>query len=208
MYSVYSATLQPHAGQSGTSLSISMDNLRTLIQDDPHQALVFSSMFFSLVIWVLKMIRLLTACLLFICCIWMWTKTGDRGLSDHCNQLVLARLSNILPSSRDEEAATTASVNDKPFSTSVPRVSEEQRRDDSLDLTSKQDAKSYATAMVTRIGTAESSHSTFASTNESKDNFEMISLQPSAGAQQAGTPASSSRAPLLSKAADMGREDA
>ncbi|PSR80136.1 hypothetical protein BD289DRAFT_75509 [Coniella lustricola] len=210
MYSVYTTILQPRADQRESSLTASMHNLQNLFEDDLHQALVFSSMFISLVWWVLQVVRLLTACVLFLCFIWMWTRTGDRGLSDHCNKLVLARLNQMLAESENEEAGVRSCVEtDKDVSICTPRLSGEQRLDHSAGLTSKHDTEYDGIITVTRMSTLESPRSTMTvSTSHRRDDFELISLQPSVTTQRTCTSASMSRAPLLSQAAHMGHEDA
>ena len=75
-------------------------NIRTLAIEQRTQALILSSMAFTLVIWIISMLLLLLALLFYIFFIWHYVK--DETLTGYCRRKVETRLAKIVKAKTDK----------------------------------------------------------------------------------------------------------
>ncbi|KAF2398773.1 hypothetical protein EJ06DRAFT_91277 [Trichodelitschia bisporula] len=98
LWSVAKATLVPvgtHAASAGRSPFLQFfENLRILGASNRNQIIILSSMAFTLIIWVLSILVLLTALILYI--IFLWHHIQNETLTGFCRRKVETRLARIV----------------------------------------------------------------------------------------------------------------
>lgn len=100
LYSVMKADLVPtgsHAATDNTSSVVQFfKNIQTLADSNPEQAVVLFTMLFTLVIWVISALGLLTALVLYLVFLWHYVPQSDGRLSIYCKRKIDRRLERIV----------------------------------------------------------------------------------------------------------------
>lgn len=100
LYSVMQSDLLPegkHAAEDGTSpVAQFFVNIRILADDDNQGAAILFGMLFTLVIWVISMLSLIIAVILYLLFLWHHIPSSDGSLSAYCHRKINARLERIV----------------------------------------------------------------------------------------------------------------
>lgn len=104
LYSVGKAKLlDPGKGADRSGFDQFFYNLQKLGESDRTQTIILSTMAFTLVIWVISMLLLLLALILYI--IFLWHYIQEDTLTGFCRRKVEARLARIVKKKSDKELA-------------------------------------------------------------------------------------------------------
>ncbi|KAL6694825.1 hypothetical protein J3F84DRAFT_31527 [Trichoderma pleuroticola] len=94
--SVYLAKLAVSSNSVGGSISEFFDKIKTLAQQDFRQAAILGGMCFTLVVWVFSALYLLSATLFYVCFLFHWIPRTDGGLTGYCERKVNSALLKIV----------------------------------------------------------------------------------------------------------------
>ncbi|KAL7935395.1 hypothetical protein V8C35DRAFT_299359 [Trichoderma chlorosporum] len=94
--SVYLAKLAVDSNSVGGSISEFFDKIKTLAQQDLRQAAILGGMCFTLVIWVFSALYLLSAALFYVFFLFHWIPRTDGGLTGYCERKVNSALLKIV----------------------------------------------------------------------------------------------------------------
>ncbi|PKK48879.1 hypothetical protein CI102_7759 [Trichoderma harzianum] len=94
--SVYLAKLAVSSNSVGGSISEFFDKIKTLAQQDFRQAAILGGMCFTLVVWVFSALYLLSAVLFYVCFLFHWIPRADGGLTGYCERKVNSALLKIV----------------------------------------------------------------------------------------------------------------
>ncbi|KAL9604666.1 MAG: hypothetical protein Q9219_000386 [cf. Caloplaca sp. 3 TL-2023] len=100
LYAVMQADLVPagaHAPKDGhSSMSQFWANLSILANHNREQAAILFGMLFTLIIWVISVVSLLVACVLYLTFLWHHIPSSDGTLARYCRRKIDTRLSKIV----------------------------------------------------------------------------------------------------------------
>ncbi|EKD16672.1 uncharacterized protein L3040_001411 [Drepanopeziza brunnea f. sp. 'multigermtubi'] len=84
------------AGNAGSTILKFFENVEKLADENHLQAVVYSGMLFTLVIWAFGALCLLLSALFYILFLWHYIPNADGGLSGYCERKVNRRLASIV----------------------------------------------------------------------------------------------------------------
>ncbi|KAF2837530.1 hypothetical protein M501DRAFT_937244 [Patellaria atrata CBS 101060] len=189
-------------------------NVEVLYNENKTQAVILSSMLFTLVIWVILALCLIIACILYILFLWHYIPSSDGRLSAYCRRKIDSRVERIVSKKmrkaldkeeakrvRDEQRAIKrgkqpTELNRKP---TLPAFMEDDGN--SQFSLSRQDSFATLPPYASRPGTS-SSHQR-QDTNSSIGS-DVRPMPPTRSLTQSTTMTYGSNAPLLSQAGNMG----
>lgn len=215
LYSVYTAKLAIEGDNFEHSLENFFDKIKTLAEQDYQQALILSGMLFTLVIWAFSMLSLILAALFFVFFLWGWIPRDDGGLSGYCDRKINKRLMKIVSKKvnaaiEDQERARkkaemkaakkAGELPPEERKATLPNLMPKGSDDDKLPgmpMISRNDTMATLPLYTSRPGTPSGGQPALPA-------FELNQIRP-APSRSGTTTTVSSRAPLLSAGAEMGR---
>ncbi|EFX01341.1 hypothetical protein CMQ_6283 [Grosmannia clavigera kw1407] len=96
LYSVYNAKLFVTGDNVANTLKNFFEKIRELAEENSQQALILSSMLFTLIIWIFSFLSLLIAFLFFAFYLWSYIPKSDGSLSAYCSRKINKRLMQIV----------------------------------------------------------------------------------------------------------------
>lgn len=100
LYAVMQAQILPvgdHAGDDRSGFEQFFLNIKTMIETgNKQETVVYFTMLFSLVIWVIAFLGILISCLLYIFFLWHYIPRSDGSLTNYCRRKVESRLARIV----------------------------------------------------------------------------------------------------------------
>lgn len=228
LYAVMQAQLLPvgeHASEDRSGFEQFFMNIKAMIETgNKQETVVYFTMLFSLVIWVIAMLGILISCILYIFFLWHYIPRADGSLTNYCRRKVESRLARIVGKKmkkaiekedqkrRAEEQraikkGTLPSSNSKP---TLPSLAD--KGDDGASIYGIQRSDTFSTVSTlppyssnapTRTNTVATNNSTNIAR---KPTLPTLNERP--GAERSDTDYSKtsygSNAPLLHQASDMG----
>ncbi|KAM0254896.1 hypothetical protein ACHAQJ_006333 [Trichoderma viride] len=94
--SVYMAQLAVSSNSVEGSISGFFDKIKTLAQQDFRQAVILGGMCFTLLIWVFSALYLISAALFYVFFLFHWIPRSDGGLTGYCERKVNSALLKIV----------------------------------------------------------------------------------------------------------------
>ena len=212
--SVYIAELAG-TGDFTHSFEAFFNNIKTLAQHNYEEAVILSGMCFTLVIWVFSALFLLAAVLFYVFFLFHWIPRADGGLSGYCERKVNKALREIVTKKvnkalvKEESSRIKAELRAARKNGETPQLS--RMATGTLptlpNVGLAQDDKLPGKPMLGRNDTM-ATLPPYESRPGTPGSFELGSLEKRPMATRTATSASSasysSRAPLISSAADMG----
>ncbi|RAL16311.1 uncharacterized protein BO97DRAFT_306766, partial [Aspergillus homomorphus CBS 101889] len=117
LYSVMQMDLLPGgentASSDGSTASQLFNNIKLLAENNTRQALVLVGMIFTLVIWVLSMIKLLLAVVLYLLFLWHHIPSEDGSLKRYCKRKINSRLTKIVRKKVNKALAKGVALQDR-----------------------------------------------------------------------------------------------
>lgn len=100
LYAVMQAQLLPvgdHVGKDRSNFEQFFVNIKVMVeQGNRQETIIYFTMLFSLVIWVIAALGLLIAGLLYLLFLWHWIPRSDGSLTNYCRRKVETRLERIV----------------------------------------------------------------------------------------------------------------
>ncbi|KZM27417.1 Potassium transporter [Ascochyta rabiei] len=100
LYAVMQAQLLPvgaHASEDRSGFEQFFINIKAMIETGNRQeTIVYFTMLFSLVIWVIAALSIIISCLLYILFLWHYIPRSDGSLTNYCRRKVETRLARIV----------------------------------------------------------------------------------------------------------------
>ncbi|PYI18027.1 hypothetical protein BO99DRAFT_413839 [Aspergillus violaceofuscus CBS 115571] len=117
LYSVMQMDLLPGGSNTdstdGSTASQLFHNIKVLAEDNTRQAIVLVGMIFTLVIWVLSMLKLLLAVVLYLLFLWHHIPTEDGSLKRYCKRKINSRLTQIVRKKVNKALAKGVALQDR-----------------------------------------------------------------------------------------------
>lgn len=100
LYTVMQLNLIPvgeHAAEKGTSPFVQFFlNIGLLAEKDKLQAVILFGMLWTLIIWVIEVLSLIVAVVLYLLFLWHHIPSGDGGLSGYCRKKINRRMERVV----------------------------------------------------------------------------------------------------------------
>ncbi len=100
LYAVMEAQLLPvgeHASEDRSGFEQFFMNIKAMIETgNKQETVVYFTMLFSLVIWVIAMLGILISCILYVFFLWHYIPRADGSLTNYCRRKVEGRLARIV----------------------------------------------------------------------------------------------------------------
>ncbi|KAK2590556.1 Potassium transporter [Conoideocrella luteorostrata] len=212
--SVYQAKLAPTATSVDGAILGFFDKIKVLASEDYRQAVILSGMCFTFVIWVFSALFLLMAVLFYVFFLFHWIPRADGGLSGYCERKVTKKLLRIVTTKVNKALAKGQANRLKAELEMAKRNGEKMTQFDRAatlpTIPSLQGSTEDNLPQMPTVGLDEKTSTVpmYASRPNSPGSFELGSMDGRRPMQRTGTASSmssfSSRAPLVSSAADMG----
>jgi len=237
LYAVMQAQLLPvghHASEDRSGFEQFFFNIKLLVEDgNQRETIIYFTMLFSLLIWVIAALGLIISALLYLFFLWHYIPRTDGSLTAYCRRKLETRLGRIVGKKikkaiekqdqqrrRDEQRAIKKGALDlSQTRPTLPKLSEGDDDDEIYTVSSLQRTDTIATTTtlppysVNPPPSRSNTANTF-STNRSmaKPSLPTLSERPNLGtrSETQGTDYSTasygSSAPMLSRARDMGHD--
>lgn len=97
LYGLYTSDLTPKDASSfNSTIQGFFNNFRALAAENSKQAVIFSGMLFTLIIWIFSFLFLLIGVLFYVFFLWHYIPLQDGGLHGYCERKVNKRLKSIV----------------------------------------------------------------------------------------------------------------
>ncbi|KAJ3553966.1 hypothetical protein NPX13_g10745 [Xylaria arbuscula] len=216
LYGVYTLNLTPtDASSFESTLGGFFDNIRALAAENTQQAVILSGMLFTLVIWVFSFLFLLLGILFYVFFLWHYIPRQDGGLHGYCERKVNKRLKGIVTKKINKALAkedlkrtqaqgkgskTSGDQSILDREASLPSFMDVEKGDalPEMPMLSRNDTVATLPMYSSRPGTPGSIEL------GSLDKKRPLPTRQPTNATSVSSISYSSRAPLISSAADMG----
>ncbi|CAO2647605.1 Nn.00g085270.m01.CDS01 [Neocucurbitaria sp. VM-36] len=229
LYAVMQAQLLPvgdHASDDRSGFDQFFFNIKVMVeQGNKQETVIYFTMLFSLVIWVIAALGLFISALLYIFFLWHYIPRADGSLTNYCRRKVETRLERIVGKKikkaiekqdqqrrRDEQKAIKKGALD-PLKTrpTLPKLGEQDDDSSTVFSLQRSDTMSTNTTLPPYSSNAPSRTNTMntMSTNRNMSKPSLPSLSerpdmPTRSNTQFSTTSYGSNAPLLNQAGGMG----
>ncbi|KAF1925952.1 uncharacterized protein M421DRAFT_102810 [Didymella exigua CBS 183.55] len=228
LYAVMQAQLLPvgeHASEDRSAFEQFFLNIKTMIETGNRQeTIVYFTMLFSLVIWVIAALGIIISCIFYIFFLWHYIPRSDGSLTNYCRRKVETRLSRIVGKkmkkaiekedqkrkAEEQKAMKKGTFNSTSSKPTLPSLV--GKEDDGASIYGIQRSETFST--VTSLPPYSSnplSRTNTVATNSSagvvrKPTLPTLNERPGPSRSDTGysTTSYGSNAPLLNQASDMG----
>lgn len=228
LYAVMQAQLLPvgeHASEDRSGFEQFFVNIKAMIETgNKQETVVYFTMLFSLVIWVIAALGIIISCILYIFFLWHYIPRADGSLTNYCRRKVETRLARIVGKkmkkaiekedqkrkAEEQKAMKKGNFNSASSKPTLPSLAGKEddgasiygiKRSDTFDTVAT--LPPYSSTAPTRTNTVATNVS---SNIGRKPTLPTLNERP--GAQRSDTDYSTasygSNAPLLNQASDMG----
>ena len=225
LYAVMQAQLLPvgeHASEDRSGFEQFFMNIKAMIENgNKQETVVYFTMLFSLVIWVIAALGIIISCILYIFFLWHYIPRSDGSLTNYCRRKVETRLARIVGKKMkkaiekedqkrkaEEQKAIkkgtlNSTVNSKP---TLPSLAGKEDDGASIYGIQRSDTFSTVTTLPAYSSNAPSRTNTVATNNSGSVTRKpaLPTLNETPGLDRYNTNYSSN-APLLNQASDMGQ---
>lgn len=228
LYAVMQAQLLPvgeHASKDRSGFEQFFLNIKAMIETGNRQeTIVYFTMLFSLVIWVIAALGIIISCIFYIFFLWHYIPRSDGSLTNYCRRKVETRLARIVGKKMkkaiekedqkrkaDEQRAmkkgTLNSASSKP---TLPSLVGKEDDGASIYGLQRSDTLSTVSTLPPYLSNAPSRTNTVATNNSTgfsrKPTLPTLNERPGPGRSDTNysTTSYGSNAPLLNQASDMG----
>ncbi|KAL8392910.1 hypothetical protein RB595_002920 [Gaeumannomyces hyphopodioides] len=209
LWKVYNSKLSAQIGPDvGRSILSFFQKIKILAETETRLALILSGMLFTLVIWVISMLALIAAVLIFIFFLWAYVPSEDGSLSAYCSRKINKRLMAIVSEKVNKGIAEEERRRKKAEFKAAKKAGERPPEELKATLPDIGDDKLPAMPVLSRSDTmatlpAYSSRPGTPGDYELSQFSEKTRMPPSRTATMSSSV--SSRAPLIGTAAEFGR---
>jgi hypothetical protein len=228
LYAVMQAQLLPvgeHASDDRSGFEQFFMNIKAMIETgNKQETVVYFTMLFSLVIWVIAALGIIISCLLYIFFLWHYIPRSDGSLTNYCRRKVETRLARIVGKkmkkaiekedqkrkAEEQRAIKKGTFNSTGSKPTLPSLVGKEDHDASMYGIQRSDTFSTVATLPPYSSNAPSRTNTVATNNSSgvarKPALPTLNERPGPGRSDTNysTTSYGSNAPLLNQAGDMG----
>ena len=215
--SVFQIQLASNSDNVGDSIMGFFNNIKILAEEDYRQAVILSGMCFTFVVWAFSAIFLIIAVFFYVFFLFHWIPRTDGGLSGYCERKVNKALLQIV-TKKVNKALAKGETNRIRAEVKAARMKGEKpvlERAATLPVLPDMDPrKNDSLPNMPVLGRTDTNGTlpVYTSQPPTPNTIEMTSIfpprpRPSRNGTKASNSSFSSRAPLVSTAADMGYAD-
>ncbi|KAF2624510.1 hypothetical protein BU25DRAFT_441910 [Macroventuria anomochaeta] len=228
LYAVMQAQLLPvgeHASEDRSGFEQFFMNIKAMIETgNKQETVVYFTMLFSLVIWVIAALGIIISCILYIFFLWHYIPRSDGSLTNYCRRKVETRLARIVGKkmkkaiekedqkrrAEEQKAVKKGTLNSVSAKPTLPSLARKEDDGASIYGIQRSDTFSTVATLPPYSSNAPSRTNTVATNNSTgtarKSTLPTLNERPGPDRSDTNysTTSYGSNAPLLNQASDMG----